>query len=109
MPGNRVAMAQGAAWFASVAAVLGILVVVLPLQPGGRRLGLAATALACGVLAAMALVVADRLPSWSFTAGAVVATVVAGAATHYWGEGSFYGALPSCSRCSTRPGSCPGP
>ncbi len=93
MPGNRVAMAQGAAWFASLGAVLGIVVVVLPLQGEADRLGLAATALACGVLAAVALVVADRLPSWCFTAGAVVATVVAGAATHYWGGGSFYGAL----------------
>lgn len=93
VPGSRVAMAQGAAWFASVAAVLGIVAVVLPHQPAVDEVGLATTTLACGVLAAVALVAAERLPAWAFPAGAVLATLVAGAATHYWGEGSFYGAL----------------
>ncbi|HEX5911413.1 MAG TPA: diguanylate cyclase [Thermoleophilaceae bacterium] len=87
-------MAQGAAWFAAVAALLGIAVVALPLAPEADQLGLAATALACGILAAVALVGGGRLPTWYFASGAVVGTLVAGAATHYWGEGSFVGALP---------------
>ena len=94
VPGSRVAMAQGAAWFASVAGLLGLVVVVLPNQPGTDEVGLAAATLACGVMAATALVVADRLPAWTFVAGVLTATVVAAGATHFWGEGSFYGALP---------------
>ncbi len=94
VPDSRLAMAQGAAWFASVAAVLGMVVVLLP-QPGGAdRLGLAAVALASGVLAAAALVGGQRLPRWSFAAGSLLATVVAGAATHYGGENSFFTAVP---------------
>ncbi len=93
VPGSREAMAQGAAWLAFVAAGLGILVVVLPAQPGADEVGLAAATLAAGVMAATALVLAGRLPVWAFAAGAVVATVAAGTATHYWGEGWLF-ALP---------------
>ncbi|HYI35467.1 MAG TPA: diguanylate cyclase [Thermoleophilaceae bacterium] len=87
-------MSQGAAWFASVAAALGVVIVVLPHEAGVDEVGLAVTTLACGVLAAGALVGSDRIPQWCFVAGTLVATVVAAAAMHYWGEGSFYGPLP---------------
>ncbi len=111
VPGSRVAMAQGAAWFAAVAAVLGVAVVVLPLPPAADELGLAATALACGLLAAVAL--RGRRTgcrAWCFTAGALRGDGGRRrAATHYWGEGSFVRRrCRSCSRWSTPPGSCPG-
>ena len=87
VPGSRVAMAQGAAWFAAVAARAGHRRGRAPAAAAADQLGLAATALACGVLAAVALVGGGRLPTWYFTGGALVGTVVAAGGHPLLGRG----------------------
>ena len=70
VPGSRVAMAQGAAWFSAVAAAAGRRRGRAPVAVARpTSSGLAGTTLACGILAAIALVGGGRLPAWYFTVG----------------------------------------
>jgi diguanylate cyclase (GGDEF)-like protein len=94
VPGSREAMARAGAWFAALAALVGLLALVLPHNPGMDEVAMAAITAAAAGLAVIALVGFTRLPVQAFAVGAVLGTVAAAGAVHYWGTASFYGPLP---------------
>jgi diguanylate cyclase (GGDEF)-like protein len=87
-------MARVGAWLALAAALLGVLGILLPHDPGVDDAGVAAAAAVALVIAAGAVLGFGGLPRWVFVAGAAIATLDAAAAVHFWGPDTFYGPLP---------------
>ena len=94
VPRSRATMARAAFWFSTAGVVVGLLAVALPHGPEMDEAGLLGATAAVAALGVVALVGFDRLPLWAFHAGTLIATVIATAAIHSWGETDPYGPLP---------------
>ena len=87
-------MARALFWFAISAGLVAAVALALPHSPGLDETGLAGCGIMAAAIAALGITAYDALPRWAFHALVAVGSVIATAAIHYWGDGSFYGPMP---------------
>jgi len=94
LPAGPATMALAGIWFSLSGIVVALLAIALPHSPSMDEAGLAGVAGASALLALVALTAFDRLHPAAFQLGCALASAIAVAGVHFWGEGALYGPLP---------------
>jgi len=94
LPAGPATMALAGIWFSLSGTIVALLAIVVPHTPRMDEAGLAAAAGASALLALCALIAFDRLHAAAFQLGCALASVIAVAGVHFWGEDAVYGPLP---------------